>query len=429
MDGAGRMVRAAALIAATIAVALALSGPVDAGPIQDMIDAAAEGATIAPPAGVYEDHIVITKPITIDGSAGVIIDGDGKGTVAEIASNGVTLKQLTIRNSGRLHNALDAGLRIKGDFNVVKDVKIENTLFGLDLHQADNNIIRRTTIGSKDMPLELRGDSVRLWYSSGNTLEENTIHDARDFVVWYSSNNVIRNNTVSHGRYGIHFMYAHHNLMTGNTIEDCVVGVFLMYSNNVEVRGNKLLRSWGASGMGVGFKESSEVTIADNDLIGNAVGIYLDISPYDPDAENRFEDNRIAYNGIGVEFHTDWQGNVFTGNSFLSNFTQISVRGAGTALRETWKGNFWDDYAGFDRNGDGQGDNPYEIYNYADRIWMEVRDASFFRGSMALEALDFVERLAPFSEPLLLVKEERPLVDMPSPSTPKKPKSALEMLQ
>ncbi len=429
MRGASRMVRAIALVAAALAVVQELSGSVSAGPIQDMIDAAAEGATIVPPAGIYQDHIVIAKPITIDGSAGVIIDGGGNGTVAEIATNGVTLKQLTIRNSGRLHNALDAGLRIKGDFNVVKDVKIENTLFGLDLHQADNNIIRRTSIGSKDMPLELRGDSVRLWYSSGNTLEENTIHDARDFVVWYSSNNVIRNNTVSHGRYGIHFMYAHHNLMTGNTIEDCVVGVFLMYSNNVEVRGNKLLRSWGASGMGVGFKESSEVTIADNDLIGNAVGIYLDISPYDPDAENRFEDNRIAYNGIGVEFHTDWQGNVFSGNSFLSNFTQISVRGAGTALRETWKGNYWDDYAGFDRDGDGQGDNPYEIYNYADRIWMEVRDASFFRGSMALEALDFVERLAPFSEPLLLVKEERPLVDMPSPRTQKKPKGALEMLQ
>lgn len=429
MDGGRLQAMLVRLIAAAIATFLAVLGPGHAGPLQDMIDAAAPGATIAPTAGVYEDHLVITKPVVIDGSAGVIIDGGGKGTIVELDTDGATLKQLTIRNSGRLHNALDAGLRIKGNFNVVKDVIIENTLFGLDLHQADNNIIRRSTIGSKDMPLELRGDSVRLWYSHANTLEENTIHDARDFVVWYSSDNVIRNNIVRHGRYGIHFMYAHNNRMTGNSVEDCVVGVFLMYSNNVEVRGNKLLRSWGASGMGVGFKESSEATIADNDIVGNAVGIYLDISPYDPDAENRFEHNRIAYNGIGVEFHTDWQGNVFTGNSFLSNFTQIAVRGAGTALRETWKGNYWDDYAGFDRDGDGQGDNPYEIYNYADRIWMEVKDASFFRGGLALEALDFVERLAPFSEPLLLVKEERPLVDMPSASIPKKPKSALEMLQ
>lgn len=408
---------------------LALSGAAAAGPLQDMIDAAADGATVAPPAGVYVEHLKIPKGVVLDGSAGVVIDGGGKGTVVELATDGATLKNLTIRNSGRLHNALDAGLRINGDFNVVKDVRIEDSLFGLDMHEANNNIIRRSTIVSKAMPLELRGDSVRLWYSHDNTLEENTIHDARDFVVWYSGHNTIRNNTIRNGRYGVHFMYAHDNTMTGNTVEDCVVGVFLMYSNNVEVRGNKLLRSWGASGMGVGFKEASGVVIADNDIIGNATGIYIDISPYDPEATNDFEGNRIAYNGIGVEFHTDWQGNVFKDNGFMSNFTQIAVRGAGTALRETWSGNYWDDFAGFDRDGDGRGDSPYEIFNYADRIWMEVRDASFFRGGLALEALDFIERLAPFSEPLLLVKEQNPLTAMPVIEKQEKPKSALDLLQ
>ncbi|MBK8456881.1 MAG: nitrous oxide reductase family maturation protein NosD [Phyllobacteriaceae bacterium] len=334
------LARASRLIASAVFLVLASQGAGSAGSLQDMIDKAAEGATIAPPAGVYEEHLVIAKSIVLDGSAGVIIDGGGKGTVVELSADGATIKSLTIRNSGRLHNALDAGLRVKGDFNVVKDVTIENSLFGLDMHQADNNIIRRNIIGSKDMPLELRGDSVRLWYSHANTLEENTIHDARDFVVWYSGKNVIRDNVVSNGRYGVHFMYAHENTMTNNTVQDCVIGVFLMYSNDIVVRGNKLLRSWGASGMGVGFKEASGVVIADNDIIGNASGIYIDISPYDPDAINRFENNRIAYNGIGVEFHTDWQGNVFTGNGFMSNFTQIAVRGAGTALRESWEGNF-----------------------------------------------------------------------------------------
>lgn len=429
MGASGRLARAGRLIAPALVALLASQGAGSAGPLQDMIDAAAEGATIAPPAGVYEEHLKIGKSIVLDGSAGVVIDGGGKGTVVELATDGATLKNLKIRNSGRLHNALDAGLRVKGDFNVIKDVVIENALFGLDMHQADNNIIRRNTIGSKDMPLELRGDSVRLWYSHANTLEENTVQDARDFVVWYSGNNVIRDNVISRGRYGVHFMYAHENSMTGNTIEDCVVGVFLMYSNDVEVRGNKLLRSWGASGMGVGFKEASGAVIADNDIVGNASGIYIDISPYDPEATNRFENNRIAYNGIGVEFHTDWQGNVFKDNGFMSNFTQIAVRGAGTALRETWEGNYWDDFAGFDRDGDGRGDSPYEIYNYADRIWMEVKDAAFFRGGMALEALDFIERLAPFSEPLLLVKEQNPLTSMPVVEKQEKPKSALELLQ
>jgi nitrous oxidase accessory protein len=423
------MNRSAPWAALGLAAGLALSLPAQAGPLQDMINAAPEGSTISPPAGVYKEHIIINRRIELDGGGGVIIDGGGTGTVVEVTSDRTILRGLTIRNSGRLHNALDAGLRLKSDFNVVKDIRLENTLFGLDLHQADNNIIRRVHISSKDMPLELRGDSIRLWYSHDNKLEDNEVHDARDFVIWYSHGNTVTGNKVRGGRYGLHFMYANDNHMTGNEIADCVVGVFLMYSNDITVEGNRFLRSWGASGMGIGFKESSGVKILRNDILGNAVGIFLDISPYDPDAVNTFEGNKIAYNGIGVEFHTDWEGNIFAANSFDANFTQIAVRGGGTALRETWEGNYWDDFAGFDEDGNGTGDSPYEIYSYADRIWMEVRDANFFRGGFALEALDFVERLAPFSEPRLLLREKNPLSTMPEARLAAAPKSALEMLQ
>ncbi len=174
-----------------------------------------------------------------------------------------------------------------------------------------------------------------------------------------------------------------------------------------------------------------------NNLIGNASGgVYLDPSPWDPpDMINTFEDNVIAYNGIGIEFHTEWRGgNHFRRNSFVSNFTQISVRGRGSAINESWEGNYWDDYAGgFDKDGDRVGDVPYEIYNYADRIWMEVPSASFFRGGgLALATLDFVERLAPFSEPpRLLMREEASMMDRPVADLPTvaPPRTALEMLQ
>jgi nitrous oxidase accessory protein len=154
------------------------------------------------------------------------------------------------------------------------------------------------------------------------------------------------------------------------------------------------------------------------------------LSPYDPDATNDFEQNQVAYNGIGVEFSTDWQANVFRSNSFNTNFTPIAVRGGGTAMRETWDANYWDDFTGFDENHDGRGDSPFEVYSYADRLWMENRDASFFRGGFALEALDFIERLAPFSEPRLLLRENAPLLAPPVMAEAKKekPKDALELL-
>ncbi len=413
-----------------IFLALMLVGPVSAGPLQDMIDAAADGSDVVPPAGVYLERIVIRRNIVLDGRNGVVIDGGGEGTVVVMESNGATLKNLTIRNSGRLFTKIDAGIHLQGNYNVLRDLRIESTLFGINVKQSNNNVFRRITIDPGNTPLQLRGDSLRVWYSNDNTFEDNIIRGARDFVIWYSKGNILRGNDISDGRYGIHFMYAHNNTVLDNHVSDCVVGVFLMYANNITLRGNKIVRSWGASGVGIGFKESSGAKIIGNDFIGNAKGIYLDPSPWNPDEHNYFTDNVIAYNGIGVDFLNDWTGNHFTGNSFLSNFTQVSVNGRGTAMRHDWSGNHWDDYAGFDKDTDGMGDVPYEIYNYADRLWMEVPHASFFRGSLALSALDFVERLAPFSEPRLLLREAKPLM-APAKRAEKilAPKSALEMLQ
>ena len=423
----------------SISLLIALAPAAQAGALQDMVDAAPEGAEIVLPAGTHDGPLIINKHVVIDGGGVAVIDGQGKGTVVTIEADGVTLKNLTIRNSGRLHNKVDAGLRIKSDFNVIRDVRIENSLFGMDLTQADNNVLRRNYISSKDMPLEMRGDSVRIWYSNDNIFEQNHIEHSRDFVVWYSEGNKILDNRIQHGRYGIHFMYAHHNDVERNEISDCVVGVFLMYANDINVRDNQILRAWGASGLGVGFKETSGAVVAGNDIIGNAVGIYLDPSPWDPDKTNEFSDNVIAYNGIGVEFHTEWTGNHFRNNAFLSNFTQVSVRGRGTAMRESWEGNHWDDFAGFDKDADGVGDNPYEVYMYADQLWMDLPPASFFRGGLALSALDFVQRLAPFSEPRLLMREAAPLTiapEKPAAAAPSdagsasdKPMTALEMLQ
>ncbi len=411
-------------------LAMMLAGPVLAGTLQDMINAAADGAEVVPPAGTYVENIVIDHNIVLDGRNGVVIDGGGEGTVVTLKTSGATLKNLTLQNSGRLFTETHAGLYVEGNYNVVRDVRIQNTLFGMNIKQSNNNVFRRVTIFTGAQPLEMRGDSIRVWYSNDNKFEDNDIQDARDFVIWYSANNIIRNNRIRNGRYGIHFMYAHSNTVEKNEITDCVVGIFMMYANNITLRDNQILRSWGASGIGVGFKESSGAKVYNNNIVGNAFGIYLDPSPWDPEHPNTFEGNRIAYNGVGIRFLNDWTGNNFSDNSFLSNFTQVLVNGRGTAMREGWNGNHWDDYAGFDKDRDGVGDVPYEIYNYADRLWMEVPHASFFRGGFALAALDFVERLAPFSEPRLLMRENTPLMEPPERITVQDaPKSALEMLQ
>jgi len=208
-------------------------------------------------------------------------------------------------------------------------------------------------------------------------------------------------------------MYANKNIVEDNEFLENMTGIFLMYSDGVEIRRNRILGAQGATGVGVGFKESSSIVLEDNDIIYCATGVLLDVSPYEPDTVIRFERNRFAYNGVGVLFHNDWQGSEFRDNQFVGNFTQVAVRGGGGATRNVWLQNYWDDYQGFDRDRDGRGDTPYELRAYADRIWMEVPQAAFFRASPLLEVIDFLDRLAPFSTPTLILRDEAPRFDRP----------------
>lgn len=406
--------RAAFILIALATLSLVASGAgatTEPRPIQPLIDATPANGTLTLDPGLYAGPAVITRPMKIDGGGGAIIDNGGVGTVVLLATDGAVVQNLTLRNSGHLHNDIDSGVQVRGRFNVIKNNVIENCLFGVDLQQSNNNIVRNNHITSKDIDQGMRGDAVRLWYSTDNRIEGNTIEDSRDFVVWYSKDNVIANNVIVRGRYGLHFMYSHYNLVEGNDFYGSTVGIFLMYSDSVVVRDNHVERSHGASGIGIGFKETSGAKIVNNDILGNAVGIYFDVSPYDPDLPNLIEGNRIAYNGMAVLFHTDWSGNTFRANDFVSNFSQVAVRGNGSALRHQWQGNHWDAYEGFDRDADGVGDTPFTYYGYADRLWMDVPPAEFFRGSVVLELIDFMERLLPFTEPKLLVKDARPLVN------------------
>ena len=380
-------------------------------PLQSLINKADEGATLLLEPGTYAGPIVIDKPLTLDGLGKVTIDAGGKGSVIIIDTDGAVVRNLHLTNSGESHNDLDSGVQVRGNFNVISDNVIDNSLFGVDLQQSENNIIRRNRISSKPFELGQRGDAIRLWYSFENKIIENTISNSRDTVVWYSARNTISGNTASDSRYSLHFMYSQYNLVEDNNYYNNTVGIFLMYSDGVIIRNNTIAHASGPTGVGIGFKETSEVIVEGNKILYCASGLYIDISPFQPDTINAFSNNLIAYNGIGIRFLNDWEGNEFKGNRMIDNLTQVVVSSGKTANRNIWDGNHWSDYEGFDEDQDGVGDTSYELYVYTDRLWQDVNYAQFFKGSPVLEVLDFLERLAPFTEPHILVRDEHPSKD------------------
>ncbi|MCK5727178.1 MAG: nitrous oxide reductase family maturation protein NosD [Thiotrichaceae bacterium] len=378
---------------------------------QALVDTAKEGSTLTPPAGTYAGPVVIDKPLIIDGKNGVTINAGGKGSVIRLDTDGATVRNLHLTHSGESANDIDSGVQVRGNFNVIKDNIIDDCLFGVDLQQSKNNIVKRNTISSKDnFELGQKGDSIRLWYSFNNKIIENVTKNVRDMVAWYSADNIFRGNIGSDSRYSLHFMYSRYNLVEDNKYYNNTVGIFLMYSDGIVIRNNVIAHAAGPTGVGIGFKETSDLIIEGNQVLYCASGLYIDVSPFQPDTTNKFTDNLIAYNGIGIRFLNDWHSNIFKHNQFAGNLTQIVVSGGKTANRNVWEGNYWGDYQGFDRNKNNQGDTPYELYAYADRLWRDTPNAQFFKGSPVLEVLDFLERLAPFSKPDLLVRDNKPIM-------------------
>jgi nitrous oxidase accessory protein len=377
-------------------------------PFQELVDAAPAGSTLRPPPGHYAGPVLLTKPLIIEGDGKVTIDAGDKGTVFRIETENAVLRGLRLTGSGESHDMEDAALEIRGHHNRAENLVIDNSLFGIDLRQANDNVVRNNRITSKPVALGIRGDAIRLWYSLRNLIEGNAIANARDVVIWYSNHNVLRGNVSRDSRYSVHFMFSQQNTVEQNRFYNNAVGIYVMYTDGVVIRNNLISHATGATGMGIGFKEASDALVEGNQLLYCATGITSDLSPFQPDSKVWMRNNKLSYNGIALLFNSERDGNEVEGNHFVGNITDVAVNGGGTASHNHWQGNQWDTYLGFDRDRDGHGDAPHEQYAYADRIWMDTPSAQFFRATPMLELLDFLERLAPFSTPDLILRDNKP---------------------
>ncbi|RIX42000.1 MAG: nitrous oxide reductase family maturation protein NosD [Rhodocyclales bacterium GT-UBC] len=379
-------------------------------PLQPWIDAAQPGSRLLLPAGIYQGPATINKPITLEGNGQVIVDGGGQGTVITIKSDQVTLRGLNLRNSGDSHDKIDGGIMAEGRQLLIEDNTLENVLFGISLHRTNDSIVRHNRIRSRPVPSADRGDAIRIWYSSYNRIMHNDITQSRDITVSNSPFNRFIGNTIRGSRRAMNFLFSHRSLIEGNRFEGNSTGIVALNSEGLTIRRNRIMHAMDASGAGVALKETSSALVENNEIIHCAHGIMAD-SPMNPSNRIVFKGNRIAHNVTGIYFYGAKGGHIAIDNTFQGNLWTVSIIGDGDPLNDFWWGNYWDDYEGFDRNRDGFGDTPHEIHAYADRIWQDTPAAKFFRNSPVLELLDFLEHLAPFSTPSLILRDPAPRME------------------
>jgi len=324
-----------------------------------------------------------------------------------VAANGVTLRGLRIAGSGESHDGVDAGILLEGDGHVVENNVIEDVLFGIHLRRVNSSRIVGNQVTGKPLDPGMRGDAIRLWYSRHNAIENNRFQRARDLTFANSPDNRIAANRFVDGRYGMHVIFSPRLQIENNHLSHTGTGIIVLYSPNLLLRGNHVAHALTGGGGGIVFKESHDALVEGNEVLHCSVGLRVDAPP-EAAGKLTVRGNRFAHNIIGLFFYGEEGGHRFTDNRFESNLTTVGISAPGAGSANVWRNNYWDDYQGFDRDGDGIGDTPHEAYLFADRIWMETPMATFFRNSPVLEMLDFLERLAPFSSPHLILRDPVP---------------------
>jgi nitrous oxidase accessory protein len=371
-------------------------------------------ACLAP--GEHRGPVRIARRLTLWGPRDAVVRSAGSGSTLRVEARGAALLGFTVDGSGGRFDLLDAAVRIGADDVRVEGLRIRNALFGILAERASRlRILDNVVEGQAGRVLGMRGDAVRIWEVRDSRIEGNRIRDARDVVVWYSPGNRIVGNRIARGRYGIHLMYSHHNALVANELVENVVGCFLMYSRDVELRDNLIAASGGTSGVGLGAKESGGLRVVRNGFVANTVGVYLDTSPLDPANGNLFAGNAFRFGDAAIVFHGRATGNRFHGNRFRDADVPVRVEGRGDARDAEWRGNEYGDYAGYDLDGDGTGDLPYELRSVSSTLVARRPALAFFRGSVAMGLVELVSRALPMFRTTTVMVDPAPRMRLADP--------------
>jgi nitrous oxidase accessory protein len=151
-------------------------------------------------------------------------------------------------------------------------------------------------------------------------------------------------------------MNSYYNLWEDNDTGYNRGGLALMEVRDQVVRNN---RAWGNSDHGIMLRTIQDSVIENNIVAGNQRGFFI----YDVEY-NKLRGNLVVDNVVGVHLSAGSKNNEVEGNDFIGNREQVRYVGARDEPGAERHGNHWSNYLGWDRDGDGRGDVPYEANDW-----------------------------------------------------------------
>lgn len=368
--------------------------------LKNAIDIATENDTILVKKGTYKEYnITVNKPLTIKGENFPVIDGEDKGEIIRIVSDGVTIDGLFLINVGTSYTSDHAAIRvIRSEDFLIQNVVLEKLFFGIYLEKSNNGKVYHNKIIGDAQDEYNSGNGIQLWYCKNVVVERNIVQKVRDGIYLEFSDNITINENISteNLRYGLHFMFSNDDVYTNNTFENNGAGVAVMFSKRIKMKNNTFLNNWGTASFGLLLKEINDAEISGNTFEENTVGI-------NTEGSNRitYQNNNFIRNGYAIKVLGACYTNVFQKNNFLYNSFDISYN---SRLNDNeFKNNYWSSYTGYDLDKDGVGDVPYRPVKLFSYIVNRTPETIILMRSLFIDIMDFSEKVSPVFTPDNLV--------------------------
>jgi parallel beta-helix repeat protein len=389
-----------------IALSRVIRVPEDYQFIQEAIINASPKDFIVVKEGIYEENLVVNKPLSIIGRGAVVKQLRDRDAV-QIASRGVRFEGFCVLGS---NSFIGCGISVNCYGAYVVNNTVSGFLYGIQLYDSKQIVLRNNVLFGNYLNLKVWGLPIEHFFhdiDSSNLVNGRKVYylvnvsgynvpsDAGYLGIVNSSNVIVDGASFSFNAEGILIAYSNSCEVLGNEVFGNERGIRLIASNNITIMDNHIHENDWA---GIVLDSSCDNSVFQNDFWGNSVGIltsssillglssknnvlaenmltqndyafYLSEVSGNNIARNvmlendvglyvRYGEDNVVYgnflqnNGFGIRvYHSN--GNVFYSNSFIGNGIHVEIQDD-LVSRNLWNlsypmgGNYWDNLAGFD---------------------------------------------------------------------------------